>query len=763
MPPSFTDVLFRWRWLVLLVTVALAVAAGSGARLLRFDTDYRIFFSADNPQMLAFENLQDTYTKNDNVLFVLAPADGDVFSPPFLKIVQDLTHDAWQIPYSLRVDSITNFQHVRAEGDDLSVADLVEDPTTLDAAGLANIRAIALNEPRLRHNLIAPSADVTGVNVTIQLPGKDQAQEVPEVARFVERMANQLRAAHPDLTVHLTGMTMMNNAFPAAAKRDMGTLVPIMFLAVIVMIWIMTRSFYATLGTVLVILFSIATAMGLTGWLGIALTGPSSSAPTIILTMAVADCIHILVSFLFVLRTQGDNDTRKAMAESLRINFQPILLTSVTTAVGFLSMNLGDVPPFRDLGNIVTMGVLAAYFYAITFLPALMMVLPVRAKAATTTTGQTMDRFATFVIRRRRGLLWGMSTMVVVLVACVPNNDLNDEFVKYFSHNVDFRVATDFSSERLTGIYRIDYSLESGSTNGVADPDFLERVDALTQWYRQQPEVDHVHTITDVFKRLNRTMHGDDPAWYRLPEARDLAAQYLLFYEMSLPYGLDLNNQINLDKSATRFSVTVHNLSTNDFLAVVERARRWMQHHLPPVMHAEAASPTIMFSHIGKRNIHSMLWGTILALVLISLILMLSLRSFKVGLISLIPNLVPVAMAFGLWGILVGEVGLALSVVAGMTLGIVVDDTVHFLSKYLRARREERLSSPEAVRYAFRTVGSALIATSSILVCGFFVLTFSDFRLNSGMGMMTAITIVLALVADFLLLPPILMKLEKQT
>lgn len=761
MRERFSQFLFQRPWMVILMALVMVITAGSGVRFLRFDTDYRIFFSHDNPQLLAFENLQNTYTKNDNVLFVLAPGGGKVFTPEVLEIVRKLTTDAWQIPYSLRVDSITNFQHTQAEGDDLIVSDLVENPTTLDEAQLARIRAIALQEPRLLHSLIAPTADVTGVNVTIQLPGKDQAKEVPEVARFVEEMARNLRVLHPELTVHLTGMTMMNNAFPASAKRDMATLIPLMFLVVILTLGMIMRSLYATLATVLVILFSIITAMGLTGWVGIALTGPSSSAPTIILTMAVADSVHILVSFLFVLRKKGDNDRKRAMAESLRINFHPVFLTTATTAVGFLSMNFGDVPPFRDLGNIVTMGVIAAYVYSITLLPALMIVLPVRAAVATNETSRAMDRFADFVIKRRSGLLWGMSLLVIVLIGFIPNNELNDEFVKYFSRNIDFRVATDFSSERLTGIYRIDYSLESGSPNGVADPKFLEHVEAFAQWYRQQPETNHVNTLSDTFKRLNRNMHGDDPEWYRLPEARDLAAQYLLLYEMSLPYGLDLNNQINQDKSATRFSVTVQNLSTNDFLALVDRADGWMQANLPPSMQVEAASPSVMFAHIGQRNIRSMLVGTTIALVLISFILIVSLRSLKIGLISLIPNLVPVAMAFGLWGILVGEVGLALSIVAGITLGIVVDDTVHFLSKYLRARREENLSPEEAVRYAFHTVGSALVTTSIILICGFFVLTFSDFKLNSGMGLLTAITILFALVADFLLLPPILMKLKE--
>lgn len=753
--------IMHWRWLVILLIIPVVVTIASGAKRLRFETDYRIFFSDDNPHMLAFDNLQETYTKNDNVLFVLSPKNGKIFTPETLRIIKDLTKDSWQVPYSIRVDSLSNFQHTQAEGDDLLVTDLVETPEALTAEDLEKIKNFALSEPMLRNRIISPNADVTGVNITIQLPGKDQAKEVPDVAAFVENMAEKLRKAHPDLEVYLTGVSMMNNAFPTAAKHDMSTLVPLMFLVVIVTLGIMLRSFSATFATVVLIMLTIATTMGITGWLGIPLTGPSSSAPTIILTIAVADCVHILITFLYHLRHNGGEDKKGAMMESLRVNLHPVFLTSLTTAIGFLSMNFGEVPPFRDLGNMVAMGVGTAFLLSITLLPALMMVLPVKVKQDNSRTGQMMDKFGEFVVNKQKPLALGMLLLVATLTAFIPQNELNDEFVKYFSKDIPFRVASDFSNERLTGIYNIDYSLESGEENGIASPEFLQHVEAFANWYKSQPEVVHVSTITDTFKRLNQNMHGDDKTWYKLPEARDLAAQYLLLYEMSLPYGLDLNNQINVDKSATRFVVTMHNLSSNHVIQVAARAMEWQKKNLPASMQVEGSSPTVMFAHIGQRNIKSMIFGTSGALVLISLIMMISLRSVKIGLISLIPNLTPMAMAFGLWGMLVGEVGLALSIVTGMTLGIVVDDSVHFLSKYLRARREKGVGPPEAVRYAFSTVGTALWVTSAVLVCGFFVLTFSDFRLNSGMGLLTAITITFALVADFLLLPPLLMKLDK--
>ncbi|WP_456413433.1 efflux RND transporter permease subunit [Thiolapillus sp.] len=755
MSQAYFSWILRQRWLVVALSVLLIALAASGARFLGFSNDYRMFFSEENPQLLAFEALQNTYTKTDNVLFVISPKDGDVFTPEVLATVEWLTRESWQIPYSLRVDSITNYQHTEAEEDDLLVADLVEEAESLDAQQLQRIRQIALNEPLLLDRLVSPDGRHTGVNVTVQLPGK-KLDEVPEVAAFARQLAQQAMQRNPDLDVRLTGLVMMNAAFPEMAQQDMQTLYPLMLLIILVAMAFMLRSISGVLASMLVLVMAVFATLGLTGWIGMEMSPPTTSAPVMVMTLAVADCIHIIVLFLQGLR-KGERK-EAAMLESLRLNLGPVFLTSITTAIGFLSLNFSDAPPFRDLGNMAAMGVMVAFVLSLSFLPALLMILPVRPGTRPTRGQGVMEWLGDFVVRRRTPLFWGMAAIMVLLVSQLPRNQLNDEFIKYFSEDVPFRADTDYAVEHLTGIYLLEYSLPAGGEGMIADPQYLRQVEAFAQWLRQQPEVLHVNSITDIMKRLNKNMHGDDPAWYKLPDNRELAAQYLLLYEFSLPFGLDLNNQINVKKSATRLVASLKSISSEELLALDEKAYQWLVDNTPQYMQTHGASPSVMFANIGHRNIRAMLQGTTVALVLISLILMVSLRSVRIGLLSLIPNLAPIGMAFGLWGMFVGQVGLALSVVSGMTIGIVVDDTVHFLSKYLRARREQGLSSEQAVRYAFHTVGTALWVTTLVLMLGFGVLALSDFELNASMGLLTAITIGLALFADFFFLPPLLMK-----
>ncbi len=754
----YTQKILKYRYWVMLSVIMVVSLLGLGIQRLTISTDYEVFFSDENPQLQAFQDLQANYTKDDNVFFVLAPKDGQVFTPKMLAMVQDLTKAAWQTPYSLRVDSISNYQHTYAEEDDLIVENLVDDPKALTAKQLAKIKQIALTESTLVKRLVSETGHVTGVNVTIELPHKDIAKETPEVANFSQALAEEFRQKYPEVDIYLTGLTMMNHAFTEASLNDIQSLIPIMFVFALTLMAILLRSITAVMVTLFIIVFSVVSAMGMAGWMDIILTPPVMSAPTMILTLVIADCVHLLTNFF--LQLQKGLAKPAAITESLRINFQPIFLTSLTTAIGFLSMNFSDSPPFRDLGNVVAFGVMLAFVFSVSFLPAMVMLLPLHKPKVDDIDNKIWTKtFAQWVIANKTWIFWLMLAFAIGLISFIPRNELNDEFVKYFDQSIAFRRATDFASENLNGLYRIEYSLPSGEENGIARPDFLQKVDAFAQWYRQQPEVLHVLSLTDTFKRLNKNLHGDDESWFKLPDDSALAAQYLLLYEMSLPYGLDLNNQITIDKSATRLTVTVKNLSTNEFLALEQRAQQWLQQHAPE-MQAEGSGATMMFSHIGARNIRSMLTGTSIALVLISFILVFALRSVKIGVLSLVPNLVPIGMAFGLWGLAVAEVGLALSVVIGMALGIVVDDTVHFLSKYLRARREHQASSEEAVLYAFTTVGMALVITSVVLIAGFLVLTLSAFLLNSQMGLATALAIAFALMADFLLLPTLLMKVD---
>lgn len=758
---SWADWVLKYRWLVIFTSFALAMSAGFGGQFLDFDNDYHSFFGSTNPQLQAFDALQEKYTKDDNLLIVVEPEDGQVFKKETLAALEQLTKDSWQTPFSTRVDALTNFQHTRAEGDELFVEDLVENAADFSKEGLEYVKEVALKEPLLVNRLLNEKGSLTAVNITIQLPG-ERIEENNEVVAFARDLAQQFETENPGHKTYISGFVMLNNAFQEASQGDITSLVPIMFLVILIAIWLATRSITATIVSLLVIILSIMTGMGVGGWLGIKLTPPSAAAPTIITTLAVADSIHILITII--------QNMRKGMAkqlaikESLRVNYMPVFITSLTTVIGFLTMNFSDTPPFHDLGNMTAAGMLAAFLFSVSTLPAFISLLPLKVKVAqgkNTLTGGFLNGLADFVVANNKKLLWGTTFAILLISLFAVRNDFNDEFIEYFSEDIQFRTDTDYISNNLTGIYNVEYSINAGESGGVNNPAYLTHLDDFEKWLYQQPEVVHVNTFSEIARRINKSMHGDSLQYYQIPKKREEAAQFLLLYELSLPLGLDLNNQVNVDKSETRYTVTTKTISSNEMITFNDRAEKWLKDNTPESMHALGTSSTLMFSFISRRQIGSMLSGTLFALLLISIILMIALRSFKYGALSIIPNITPIAVGFGIWGLTAGYINIGISIVFGMVLGIIVDDTVHFISKYLRARREQGKSPEDAVRYAFQTVGSALITTSTVLILGFFVLAQSNFLMNSGMAKITMLIIALALAIDFLLLPALLILVGK--
>ncbi|HCE3201677.1 TPA: MMPL family transporter [Vibrio parahaemolyticus] len=749
----------KYSLLVLLATIFLIIVATIGGKNLYFRGDYDIFFDGTNKQLLAFDEIQTTFAKTDNLAIVIAPEDGDIFTPQTLSLIQKITVDAWQVPYSSRVDSIANYQHTEAFDDELLVEDLLYSEYELTPERISKVKSIALSEPVLKSALVSEKGDVTVVNITVQLPEMDKTAEVEEVVSSINAMIDRYQRAYPDVTFHKAGIIAMNHAFMTAAQDDSSTLVPTMLVVILVFLTIMLRSILSVIATLIVIIGSVMATMGISGWAGMFLSTATVNVPTLIMTLAVADCVHVIAT----MRQSMKNGFTKAQSieRSIALNFVPILITSVTTAIGFLMMNMSDSPVLRDFGNLSALGVMVACFLSVTLLPALLKLLPIHVKMETSQDQKhVMDRLGDFVVSQRRALLPLSVAVIVVCASLIPLNKVNDESVEYFGQRNEFRQAADFMEERISGMTNISIAIKTNESQGIAAPDFLNTIGEFSSWLRDQPETDHVATLADVYKRLNKNMHGDDEAYYSLPQERELAAQYLLLYEMSLPYGLDLNNQINVDKSSIKMVLTVANLGSVELVDLENRIYQWFAEHAPQYQ-VVASSPSLMFAHIGETNMASMLSTLPITLVLISALLIFALRSVRLGLISLMPNIAPAVIGFGLWALISGEINLGLSVVVTLTLGIVVDDAVHFLSKYQRARREGQ-TAEQAVRYAFHTVGRALWITTVVLVAGFSVLAMSSFRLNADMGQLSAIVIFIALVVDFLFLPTLLMLFDKK-
>ena len=478
----YTAFILRYRWLVIALAVVVMLVLTTGLPFITASNDWRDNFEENNPHLLAYDALEDTYSATNAALIAIAPKGGSVFTREALGAVEELTEAAWRVPWSTRVDSLTNYYHSESVEDDLTVARLVDDAGSLSDDDLARIKDIALHEPSLVGRLVSHDGRVAGLVISFALPDGNSNAAVAEITDYVRNLLDEARADHPDIGYHMTGDIFVNRVMTKAAQDDMGVLAPAAFLVIVCVAAILLRSLLATLSLVVVLICVIGSTMGVVGWTGLVLNAANSGVPIIIMTMAIADSVHVIETIMSGMR-QG-LDRHAAIVESLRDNAWPVFLTTATTMIGFLSLNASDSPPFRVLGNLVAFGMLSAFVYSMTLLPALLSVLPLRVRPGRGGRSAFFDRFGAFVVARRTLLLWSMAAVAVALFTGIPRIELTDNWLQYLDERYEFRRDTDFVIENLSGMENLEYSLNAGREGGITDPDYLRKVDAFAEWYR---------------------------------------------------------------------------------------------------------------------------------------------------------------------------------------------------------------------------------------------------------------------------------------
>lgn len=753
--------IIRHKWSVISFTFLAFLILSAGLINLKISTDFRVYLGDNTRDVANLEKMEAEFTKNETLFIALIPGDGKVFKPTVVEAIQNLTDQAWKTPHSRRVDSISNFQYSRADGDDIIVGDLIPEKYSYTPAFLNAAREAAIQEPMLKNFLISADASATAIQITLHLSDdlRERMQQTPESVEFVRNLIAEVAPQYPDIDIHLAGSVLMNQVMGEAALNDMLYLVPICYVVITLLMFALLRNVWGVSITLGIVSIANGIVIGMTGWLDHILAPVAGFVPNAILVIAVADCIHILTTYY----TEIANGARKeeAIKHSLKINFSAIAITSLTTIIGFLCLNFNESPPYRELGNMVAVGTLIAFLLSITFLPAVLAALPASRVKHKPLLSQLMPALGSVVIRHYRWCLTSMAVLSVGMIYALTQNSLNDNWNEYFDETFDLRIASETVNEHITGLHRIDYAIAMGEEEAIAEPEYLAFIERFSHWMSQQNGVRYLSSIDSTFRRLNKNMNGDSEDSYHIPESRVLAAQYLLFYEMSLPFGLDLSNQVSFDKSSSRLTVILDKTTSEHVLDLQAKAEQWLTANRPDFIEvSDATGLDIAFANIARSNTRSMLWGTVVAFFLISVTLAFVTRSFAYGAISLIPNMLPAICAFGVWGLTVSQIGLATSAVVCMAIGIIVDDTVHFLTKYRYACRALGKSAREAVQYAFSTVGVAMAITTIILVAGFIVMGFSPFQPTSQMGALLSLTIATALLIDLILLPALLIFID---
>jgi len=753
------ETIIRYRPLCIIISLLILAGLAQGLSKINFNPDINVFFPENDTLTTSHLKIEDTYSSMDNAVIGIGVKEGTVFTNEILSLIEDLTEKAWKTPHSLRIDSLSNYSYVSADGDDLYIEPFLEGSSTYDLKTLKEKELIIEGEELAYGAIISKDKKTSLINIVFDPPRKDIEREYQESLNYVLGFLEEARKNHPEVDLIISGIVYMEYQSPMLLKAQMPKLMPAAILVILLTLFLLLRSLVAVAGSFLVIIVSVASAMGSIGFLSGDIAQPFIMVPILIATLAVADCVHLFT--LYFQNLDSSRKSKEAMLESLKLNLQPLFLTSLTTAIGFLSLNLAPVEPLRGIGNGVAIGVFLAFMFTVLLLAPIVSYFNVKQSKNISFQKNFSRKLGRFSIKNYKRLLVIVPVISCFLMAFIPLNKTNDNPLEFYSERYTTSAAdSKWISQRIGGTFPVSYELNSQST--VSDPEFLREVDKFSEWLDSNEEVLHVSSLSKIMKNLNKTLHGKQEKWNVIPTESDLSAQYLFFYEMSLPYGLDLTNSISQNKESIKLVASLKELGSLEYREFAKRVKNYASENMPKDMVSIGTGIRPIFALMSNMLITQLTYALGIGIVLITATIILFFRSLRYGMLTSVTNLLPIGVAFGIWAIVSGEISMLVGIGMGTTLGIIVDFTVHFLSKYLHARRQKNLSAEKAVEYAFETVGFALIITSFSLILGFLVLLQAFFIPIHGFVLFSSLAFISALIIDLLLFPALLITWDKR-
>ncbi|WP_299865724.1 MMPL family transporter [uncultured Roseobacter sp.] len=749
---SLTGVLATYPRLALLCGVLVMAFALSGLARLQADFSYAGYFHESDGWLQDFDRFEDTFGNDDSIIIAVQNPEG-LFNPESIALLHALTDEMWQLPEVIRVDSLTNYQRAFAQGDDILVEPLIAPSEELSADFLTDRKEIALSHETLPGYLVSPDGTMALLFGTLR-PSGETAPDAAEVVAAARDLIARAEERGQDHTFHLVGAPMLVASFAEIAEADNAKIIPMLLLACVLIIYAVLRSVWCVVYAMVVILTSALGVLGLAGWLGVQMTSITTVLPQIMIGVAVADCLHILVTYRLAQKDQPDR--KQAALYALTKNVKPTLITTVTTAIGFISFSVSDIKTIAELGLAASAGVVLAWLLSYLLLGPLLLLLPFGGARAGEPMRIAPERTKTLVrwlAAYRKPILAGFAALVLVGSFAGSQVKIDADPVAYFTEGHPLRNGVEAIDTGVGSARNIEIMIEAGCADCAKDPDFLRRVDTLEQWIEARPDVVQVLSIVDFLKASRRALNDGDENEYRLADTQSVIAQELLFYTMGLPLGLSVDNRISTQSDALRLTVMWRVSSSSQALQEIalieeEAARLGLD--------ATVTGKYALYQRQESYVVGSFLSSVGIALLLISGLLWVAFRSFKLAAIALLPNMTPLLIGgLGLW-LLQENLNVGTVLVVSITLGIAIDDTVHILSEFQRLKRAG-LSPRQAFEGVFAETGVALCATTLVLMVAFGVSIFASFAPYQVFGILAAAVLFVALVVDLTVLPALLL------
>ncbi len=773
---------------ILLLVVLLLAFPISHVPQIKMDTSTEGFMHEDDPVLLTYNKFREQFGRDERI--ILAIEDDNIFSIDFLTKLRNLHKEVESsVPFLEDVTSLYNVRNTRGQGDKLITDDLLE-PFPKTSEDVAKIKKRAMESHFYKNLFLSQDGKMTTVVIETdayshegekKLSVEDEfsdgfddeaTQKAPKKQKFLTDQENhQLLEALQKVTdkyeaqglkIYMAGSPAVNNQLKAQMKSDMQKFMRITFLIILVFLFIVFRRATAVFYPLLVILLSLVATIGAMAWSGTAFKLPTQIVPSLIIVVSVGATVHILSIFFDEFNKTGDK--REALSYTLKHSGLAIAMTSITTAIGVGSFAGSAVAPISDLGIFASLGVLISLFLTLTLLPALLSITTLKPKPSTTTNALDgiMKKLAIIPIKYTKSVLTLSAVLVVLALVASSQVQLSHNPLKWFQPDVPVRVATEVIDHKMNGSVTIELVVDTGKVNGWQDPERLNKLNELSNKFENYKDeythVGKVVSLATIVKETNRALHENKEEYYTIPTKQDLVSQELLLFENS--GSDDLEDVVDSQFSKARVTIklpwqdSIYSTKVLEYVTT-EAQKTFAQDTI------ETTGMTPLLANTFSQSIHSSIFSYLIAGAGITLMMMLILGSFRMGLLSMIPNVTPIIM--GLLVMYIGKMPLDMFtlLIGSIAIGLAVDDTIHFMHNFKRYYLESG-DPAKAIEQTFFTTGKAMVITSVVLSLGFFAYLAANMISVQNFGLITGSVILFALFADLLLAPALMMVVAKK-
>ena len=692
---------------------------------------------------------------NDETVMVAIDAD-DVFSPQAIDLVVRLTGKLSRIPGVLSAVSITNALTIRATEYGMDIAPMMENmPVTADDYN--ELRSNVMLNPLIVNTLI--SRDYSTTAILLNLENNQDIGFLKQVKNDIDVIIKQEAKAN---RVSVTGAPLIKLATTEIVLDDLLTFPPMITVVMIVLLWLLLRDVASVIVPLTTVIISVTWTVATITVLGYSLNILTALVPPLLMIITLSYSMYMVSDFRMSAHRKltGGNESANILKEASL----PLLLAGLTTAVGFSSLYLSDLNAIREFGLFSVIGVVYATIVTLTLTPALLTLIHERSHSLTkiqpVVTSSKFDyiinRIARFDARNRIVIFFIAGIISVISVFGMSQLRVGTEHITNFHPDSKIRQDFEHVNEKLNGINPFSIVVKSQVKNAFKEPANLREIEALQQWLESQPEIGGVTSLVDYIKFVNLSFNDNDPEFDKIPDSKKVIGQLLFFTESE-----DTERLVDTRHRAINIIVRAKVIDSDEVAGLIARVNTRLE-LLPNHMVARATGNSVLMN----KAIQDIMWGQVesvfLTLIIVYIILASLFLSFRVGLIAIIPNVLPVVVYFGTLGLMGISLNPSTSLIAPMIIGVAIDDTIHYFTRFNNIARKQ-LDPEKATMMTMSIVGRPVTYTSLALCIGFLVLTASDLRMQVQVGGMASFALLVAWLSDFFLTPALCSRMKIAT